>query len=189
MLHIELYKRKITAMTLTHDTGSKFSFSGPLAAKVQNSKARKLLALAAILYGGVCALVPAYVAWLFITPASAGVGTALAAGAVAITAPALERLLFISIQTALPIKGQPYDERQQQLYTAALVSARNYTVALIACLFLAGLAAAYYAASLPLAHIVPTYVWTGVTLLFLAFEFPYILLAWRLPIDLEADND
>ncbi len=177
-------------MPQSSDPVERLKFDGPLSIKLQAPGMRKTLAVLNVTYGTLLGLIPAIFAWFLITPATAGVWFVLACGGSAIAAAVLERLLFISIQTALPIEGKPYDEWQQQLFTSAQIAARKITYFAMACLVIAGLFTTYWGAtSGELEKVIPLYIWISASLFFLAYEAPYLILAWRLPNDGEAEND
>lgn len=177
-------------MPLPDNISGKLAFNGPFASKLQTTKTRKILALTTIIYGLVLGLVPAVFAWFILTPATAGVWFVLFCGASAVVAAMLERMLFISIQTALPIEGKPYDEWQQQHFISAQISARKFTYLAMACLGILGLVTTYLSAtSYPIETVIPLYVWGCASLCFLAYEAHYLVLSWCLPSGTEATDD
>lgn len=177
-------------MPISNDTEEKFAFYSPLAAKLQTKRARQGLAASVTVFGTILSALPAYLAWLFISPETAGVWFTLLAGAGAVCAFSLERLLFMSIQTALPIAGQPYDERQQQLFTVAQIAGRKFMCFSMLALVAIGLTAIYgVATAVALSMVVPLYVWISAALLFISYEFPYLILAWRMPEEKGMDDE
>ncbi|MEX0297439.1 MAG: hypothetical protein AB3N28_00095 [Kordiimonas sp.] len=177
-------------MRQSSDPVERLKFDGPLSIRLQTPRMRKTLAILNVVYGTLLGFIPATFAWFLITPATAGVWFALACGFSAVMAAVLERLLFISIQTALPIDGKPYDEWQQQLFTSAQVSARKITYFAMVCLVILGLFTTYWGATSGLlSTVIPLYIWVSASLFFWAYEAPYLILAWRLPDDAETEND
>jgi hypothetical protein len=91
----------------------------------------------------------------------------------------LDTLLMLVIRPAMPVPGQPYDERQQMLSLKAHSSARYVVLALMLAAVLTGLmdfSRAAYAA-------------IGATLFALAMMAPHLVLAWQLPNQITDDED
>ena len=99
----------------------------------------------------------------------------------------LQPLMLLSVRSAISWPGQPYDERQQQLYTQARCDALPYVVILMGLAIFSSLSMLIAVAKgyFPFSH--PTYggipVLLGISLMLLAIakNVPYLLLAWQLP--------
>ena len=99
----------------------------------------------------------------------------------------LQPLKLLSVRSAISWPGQPYDERQQLLYTQARSDALPYVVILMGLAILsslsmlAAIANGYFPFSHPMYGGIPVLLGVCVMLLSIAKNVPYLLLAWQLP--------
>ena len=107
----------------------------------------------------------------------------------------LEPLLYLAVRSAIEWPGQPYDERQQQLFAQARSDAYPYILILMGLVIVVGLVILIAVArgQLPFSH--PTYggihilIGISLSLMATAKSTPYLLLAWQLPDEPGSDGD
>ena len=99
-------------------------FDGRLADRMQNRPARRAAAILYVLLLIVLGSLMGWVVWLLMSPADGGMALIFPANGnlalvflslmVGIIAPVIERVLVMAIRSAVPLAGEPFDERQRQ---------------------------------------------------------------------------
>lgn len=172
-------------------------FDGRLADRMQNRSARRAAAILYVLLLVVFGSLMGWAVWLFVSPADGGMALIFPANGnlalvflslvVGIIAPVIERVLVMAIRSAIPLAGEPFDERQQQVYAKAQIDARRFVLSAMAVAMVTGLYMLLAMANGTAPYSIPLYAWICATLFLVARAAHHVVLAWQLPDEISED--
>jgi MFS family permease len=173
-------------------------FSNTLAEKLQQQKARRLVAIAGSVFSLGFGFIFGYAAWSFIAPNPVSTLEKFLSGLFWVNlflCFQIPPLVQMAVGSVVALPGQTIDERQRQLLVEARSNALGLVQVLLLVLIAVGictliaLIAGYLPWTQPVYGGLPFFVGFCGTIFMAAALSPYLLLAWQMPDEVDIDGE